>query len=501
MKVIRRIAHEAIAIVYAKSYKTFSEGMPNAFEFQRQKLELFNNGSRDYAQFTKQHKISDYSDYQAQMEELKRTSKIRFHPTSGSTHKRKWIPYTEALKTEFDNAISPWLGDLYRSYPKIKKGSHYWSLSWLPNELRKECTSNDVEIMPAWKKFLLNQTMSVPNQVQYLNNSHESAISSITYLCSQEELSLISVWSPTFLISFLELLSNNKHEIVNYLKTGKWIYNLACPINHKQAEKIEKTSNIYDPAFLQELWPNLALISAWDSGSSTHWSQKLKILFPKVPFQGKGLLTTEAVITIPFHHQQILAYQSHFYEFKDNSNGLVLPSWELQKGMNVSPIVTTGSGFYRYQIPDSLKVEDFYNGVPVMRFNGRLRDIDLVGEKMSPELASSCFDIVMNNDTSLIPISLLAIRGNQKRSKYVLLTEGQIKNDFSQKIENKLIEHYHYSLARQLGQLDPIRVIIHRDAREIYQKIFENRGMISGEIKIETLTMIDESEFPQELLS
>ena len=44
----------------------------------------------------------------------------RYQPTSGSTSKIKWIPYTQAFLNELDGAISPWMSDLYSSFPGIK---------------------------------------------------------------------------------------------------------------------------------------------------------------------------------------------------------------------------------------------------------------------------------------------------------------------------------------------------------------------------------------------
>ena len=37
-----------------------------------------------------------------------------FQPTSGSSHEKKWIPYTPSLMKEFHEAIGPWLFDLFR---------------------------------------------------------------------------------------------------------------------------------------------------------------------------------------------------------------------------------------------------------------------------------------------------------------------------------------------------------------------------------------------------
>lgn len=495
MKWIRRLAHEGMAKFYQNSYQRFLSEMPQFKKIQEQKIAQYDPTIKSYQEFIQKYSVTDYSDYRERIDAERKLGKIKYHPTSGSTHHRKWIPYTEKLKHEFDCGVSPWLGDLYRTFPQIKEGTHYWSISWLPTELRSQMSSDDVEIMPLWKKILLKMIMSVPSDVQMLETSHDSLITSLTYLCADQDLTLISIWSPTYLISFLEELEKQRFVVAQYLETGNWKYNLPCPQNLNAVKLLKGSEKVFTNSFLRELWPKLSLISAWDTGSSALWANRLKNLFSHVRFQGKALLTTEAIITIPFHHQPLLAYQSHFYEFQIDGTDKIVPSWELERGMIVSPIVTTGSQFFRYRIPDLLKVDDFYNGVPSLRFLGRQRDVDMVGEKISPEIAQQCFEIFDGHKTGCTPISLLAILGDKTKSRYILLLEGEKEAYLQSELEKCLKQNHHYALARDLGQLDESEIFASPNARRIYQKIFEEKGMISGEIKIEPLTLIKESEW------
>jgi len=477
---------------------SFLQGMPHFQEQQIKKLKQLMPEITTYDEFKKQYPLTDYSQYSEQIEIQKKEPHLIFHPTSGSTHQRKWIPYTESLKKEFDAGISPWLGDLFRSYPAIKKGKHYWSLSWIPDDMREFCSSDDVEVMPWWKKIFIKNIMAVPSGIQSLPTSRDSILASLVYLCSSQDLSLISVWSPTYLLSILEELKVMKEQVITILEEGKWTYPLKCPQNKSQAQVLKDFHETLDKDFLKKLWPQLALISCWDTGSSQVWADQLKKIFPHVSFQGKGLLTTEAVITIPFHHKTLLAYNSHFYEFLDATNQTVKASWELKVNDKVSPIVTTGSGFIRYQIPDLLRVEEFYNGNPVLRFLGRMRDIDLVGEKLSPETAEQLFEHVKSLNPQYLPISLLAIQCKKQKSYYVLLVESNFDQlSDPQVVDLFLKNHYHYSLARDLGQLQEAQLLILPQARQFYFDLFEKKGMVSGEIKIESLTLINEEIWNQ----
>ena len=103
-----------------------------------------------WEQVTARLPSSHYSDYQDDLERQRRENSqrlidspvSRYQPTSGSTSAIKWIPYTRTFLAELDRAISPWIGDLYRQYPQIAQGSHYWSLSWIPSALRDSSSAD-----------------------------------------------------------------------------------------------------------------------------------------------------------------------------------------------------------------------------------------------------------------------------------------------------------------------------------------------------------------------
>ena len=117
--------------------------------------------------------------------------------------------------------------------------------------------------------------------------------------------------------------------------------------------------------------------------------------------QGKGLLSTEAITTIPYGDSSslILAYNSHFYEFIDKI-GAVKLHHQLELEQEYRLIVSTQSGLYRYDTGDKLIVSGFYqNHTPILTFIGRdSLTSDLCGEKIT-----ECFfsDILAKIDQEL----------------------------------------------------------------------------------------------------
>lgn len=122
-----------------------------------------------YEELVKTIPLSTYEDYKNEIERQRLTNEliitpslVKYEPTSGSTELRKWIPYSREFLNEINLSAAVWLGDVYYQYPNIKKGRHYWSLSWLPQELRKDTSSNDTELFSFYQRWILQNTMLVP---------------------------------------------------------------------------------------------------------------------------------------------------------------------------------------------------------------------------------------------------------------------------------------------------------------------------------------------------
>ena len=85
---------------------------------------------KSIACFQKKVPISTYEDYISYINKIKNgeqnilTSEkvLLLEPSSGSTSAKKLIPYTKGLKYEFSSAISTWLWDLNKNFPRLKYG-------------------------------------------------------------------------------------------------------------------------------------------------------------------------------------------------------------------------------------------------------------------------------------------------------------------------------------------------------------------------------------------
>ncbi len=458
------VFHQIIKLSTQKNYSNFVLDMNSLKDVQLSKIKT------NYDFFSRLP-ITSYQDYKAQFESLK-SSRIHLVPTSGSSQSVKWIPYTKAFKKELAMASDPWIQDLYRTFPNIMTGKHYWSLSWVPEEFRTDRNSNDTSLFSFFDKLILNKVMLVSESLSHVETINKLMMLTIIKMF-EANLTLISIWSPTFLLELLDFSLKNKTLILD---------NLSDPFVKSKFNECHE----WNSETTKLMFSNLQLISCWQTSSSKFFYDKLKHLFPEVAFQGKGLWATEGVVSIPFHHRHLLAYRSHFYEFLCTHTQKIYPAFSLEKDMEVIPIITTGSGMLRYQMEDRIKVIGFYKDIPEIEFMGRQNVSDLVGEKFDFVTAQKIIDLIHEN-FGLHGICFVA--KINPHPHYEFLIEGN-SLDQSQKleqfIESQLLEIFHYKLARDLGQLGPLKVKwVKNSLNEYMQKLANIK--IKGNIKIEPI--------------
>ncbi|GAA3956898.1 GH3 family domain-containing protein [Allohahella marinimesophila] len=529
MRRLSGLAHGLIRASVQPGRFAYDRSSASLQSLQREKLASL-MGAIDGTAFARQHGLSartswedfannvpmtNYSDWAepiaAQREQpenrLIDSPVARYQPTSGSTSAVKWIPYTRRFLKELDAAICPWISDMYHRYPGIRTGAHYWSLSWVPTEMRAHTTghiNDDMKLLSFGKRWLVSSTQAVPDAISLAPSSDDSLFATVTYLAARSDLTAMSIWSPTFALGLLEKLSLWRKEVAAVLVYGHWCSHqgslgyLPCPESEAAADLLLNWDGELSAAFFVNLWPRLSLISAWDTAASAPWAQRLQTLLPQADFQGKGLWSTEGVVTIPYKDDFVLAAGSHVYEFEDIASKQVLPPWALEAGQEVTPILSTGSGLLRYRMNDVLKVTGHQGQLPALRFLGRNDGADIAGEKISTILAQRLLD-GLDWPSGLQPVALLAADEGCKsgRPAYVLMVEADVaissywrkrhEKSLGQQLEAGLLEHFHYLVARNLNQLGPVRCICHPEARRHFLEACSRRGMIEGNIKVEAL--------------
>jgi hypothetical protein len=371
---------------------------------------------------------------------------VAYERTGGSTAGPKLIPYTRPGLDAFARAIRAWLEDLLLSRPGIAAGRCYWPISpatRAPEKTRSGIPigfDNDAAYFGESLGGLLSRVLISPPCGLVAIGEWRAA--TLGVLRGAPDLSMVSVWSPTF---WLELLRHLPE----------------------------------DP---RRLWPRLDTISCWTSGASAPFARELAARFPGVFVQGKGLLATEGVVTIPLagYPHPVLAVESGFFEFLDAA-GRAHTAVQLEAGGEYEVLLTTHSGLYRYRLGDRVALRGWAGEAPLLEFLGRGGAVsDLCGEKLAECFVQPHLD-ALHGFRLLAPIL-------HPRPGYVLFLDAaehdaEAAEAAAGRLERALRGNPQYDYARNLGQLAPVAAARVPCALERYYEYLGDRGRRRGDIK------------------
>ena len=265
-------------------------------------------------------------------------------------------------------------------------GRAYWSISPAFGPRRRTSGGipigfdTDADYLGGAARWLLKRLLAVPAEVAQAADIDAFRAGTLRHLLGAADLTLMSVWSPTFLPALLGPLEA-EHDRLCF-----GIEQMGAASRAAELRAIFRASSPLAEK-LRRIWPRLALISCWADAGSARYLPPLQELFPAVEIQPKGLLATEGCVSFPLSGRPapVLAIRSHFFEFQElDSPDRLRLAHELERGGRYRVVLTTAGGLYRYQLRDEIEIVGFENQCPLLRFLGRADGgCDLVGEKLA----------------------------------------------------------------------------------------------------------------------
>ena len=206
---------------YLKNFETESQIL-NA-ENEKELIEKFQNkipvvNYEDIKEFVEKEKSGENN--------VLLSDKIKlFELTSGSTSDVKYIPYTEKFLKSYMNGVFSWIYNLYQNNKRLFLGSSYWSVS--PILKREAVTSggirvgieDDTSYFDKISAFFLNKLFTVPKEIKNTQNMEDFLLITAVFLLLSENLAMISVWSPSFLMILLDFIEKNYKVICQIVKS------------------------------------------------------------------------------------------------------------------------------------------------------------------------------------------------------------------------------------------------------------------------------------------
>jgi len=442
---------------------------------------------------------------------LTREPLLRFEPSGGSSGASKYIPVTRGLLSEFHHGLAPMLFDLLHARPAVRAGPSYWSISPIGRKQGRTPggtpvgSVEDSAYFPRPLQPLLARVFAVPGAVALLPDVESCRYVTLWFLVARADLAFLSVWNPSFLSLLMDALERHGERLAEDLERGVCrppvpdSVELRAALSRMRFTPQPDRARVLREALRSDvrgpvLWPRLALLSMWTDAQAAHAVAPARRHFPGVEVQGKGLLATEGVVTLPLFAAPapVLAVRSHFFEFVDPEHPGARPrlAHELEAGRTYSVVMSTSGGLLRYQLGDLVRVEGFHRVTPCLRFLGRADSVcDLVGEKLAATRVSHVLAATLPGLFGQRPtFAMMAPEWEAPAPpSYRLFLDTDAPatrlEEAAHALENVLCEGFHYRYARELGQLGPLRVLRVTDGVRRYEARCIALGQRAGDIK------------------
>ncbi|MGK2858667.1 MAG: GH3 auxin-responsive promoter family protein [Thermoanaerobaculia bacterium] len=457
---------------------------------------------RSMADYRERVPLTSYDDYAELIARIQRGERgvltndpvTRLVPSSGSAGARKLIPYTPSLHREFERGILPWVGGLFREQPGLREGPAYWSLS--PSIPESDAAGavpigfeDDAYYLSAAMRRLVRHVQAVPPGVRHIRDVETFRTATLLFLLRARQLRLISIWHPSFLVLLCRVMTERFDELLRLIADGFSANELTQNENAtllKRDRGLAAELERLDPRRPETIWPRLRQISCWADGQAAGAARDLATWFPGVEIAPKGLIATEAFVSLPFRNAHPVAVCSHVFEFIDDS-GDIFDIDELTPGTHYSVAVTTGGGLYRYRLHDLVRVDGFVQRTPSIVFIGKEDHIvDLVGEKLNEAFVAAALAKVFGARESTPRFSLLAPERTEHGYRYTLFVHAEARTavNLERELDRELRCNPHYDLARRLGQLAPLSLcVVDAAAHETFLSHAAEAGRAIGNVK------------------
>ncbi|MDB5330832.1 MAG: auxin-responsive-like protein [Phycisphaerales bacterium] len=464
-------------------------------------------------QFARRVPARDYDEFNPWIERIRRGEHgvltaapvQRLVPTGGSTAPRKLIPYTRAMQRELNCAIGPWIFDLFCKHPRAALGPSYWSISPLAGEdSGREVSAvpvgfdDDAAQLGGWRRHAVTAVMAVRGELRNITSVDVWRYVTLLLLLRRADLSLISVWHPSFLELLLDALRRDFHRLVGDVASGQCsvIAHLppsVAPLTLARPD-VSRAGEIEGAGIdnILGIWPKLAVLSCWAHGHAAPAVAALARTLPGVTVQPKGLLATEGVVSIPFARQHPLAVRSHFFEFVDEAGRVALAP-DLEVGHTYGVLLTTAGGLCRYRLHDLIQVDGMAGRTPSIRFVGRSAHMsDRMGEKLTDGFVALVLEQLFARHAPRPSFTMLAPDIDAAGCRYTLYMNADLPTDAIASLDQLLAANPQYAWCRRLRQLHPPRAFrVAGNAYAAYSQRLCAGGQRLGDIKPAALSALD----------
>lgn len=331
---------------------------------------------------------------------------LMFALTSGTTAQPKYIPVTDwVLKSSRTGwniwgvkAILDHPGTIVRPIVQVTSpmDDHHTSAGipcgaitgLLANSqkrlVRRYYTSPpDIAKIPgAEAKYYTIMRLAIPRDVAWLVTANPSTLLLLAKTANEHRARMIRDIHDGTLTDAFQVPGTVRERLKPRLKADRY-----C------ARRLEQLIGEHDGLYPKHYW-NLGFRAHWLGGSMGLYESQFPLWYGDTPARDIGLIASEGRMSIPVDDATasgVLAVQTQFYEFIPEAEygspkPITLRSHEVETGGVYFLVLTNGSGLYRYDMGDRVRVTGWHGEAPMIEFLSRdSHSSSMAGEKLTED--------------------------------------------------------------------------------------------------------------------
>ncbi len=399
--------------------------------------------------------ITTYEDYRPYVERVKNgetsamfgpgTQVLMFSITSGTTSQSKFIPITREFVSEYRRGWNLWGSAVFFDHRPLL---NLWSVQ-LTSDWRKLHTDGGI---PCGSISGLASEMSpLVSRVVFLNTRPLMRVDdplskhylSLRLTLPRRNIGSLITANPSTLIELAKIADRDRELLIRDIHQGTLSDKCEAPDevrralrwrlrpNRERARELERIVERTGKLLPRDYWPQMQLLSVWTGGSVGAYLPSLREVYGELPLRDHGLSASEGRMTIPLEDNTsagVLDYTSQYFEFipegeHGRPNPIVLEAHELEIGQRYFVVLTTSSGFYRYDIFDLVECTGYQGQAPLLKFlNKGSHFSSITGEKLSEHQVADSVRRAMEEMDISLGLFTMAPRWDDPPG-YVLLLE------------------------------------------------------------------------------
>lgn len=335
---------------------------------------------------------------------------IFYNTTSGTTDKPKLIPVS---KNYFNKAYSDisrlWFYTCLRDNPQLFNGQNLSAVGPAVEGYVEDGTPYGSISGVVYRNIpsILKDLYATPYPIICISD-YEKKYYAMLRCGLGASISYIITVNPSTLLQFHRTVNAHIYDLIKDINDGTLRSDVITEIapadrdnvlhnfnpDKTRARWLENLVKIHgDQLKPKHYWPDLICINTWKQGNCKLIFPKLEGLFSdNTVFREFGYQASEARAGLVLGNEwdySILLGHIYFFEFIEETqinkeNPEILGAHELEIGKCYYILITNGSGLFRYNINDLIRVTGFYNQFPLFEFLQKGEGItSLTGEKLS----------------------------------------------------------------------------------------------------------------------